>query len=159
MDIHGKLNQLHVRSGCQNPACTHKPRIRATRKSKKTMLHMDGCWRWNMHVCVCLKHRNTQRISRPKATPEPTSLCLCGNLVIFSWAQFFEMLVEFFFLSQACWESANHHRRQQISPASGYIFWSLQGSGRVLFLLAQAYTIVCGYNPCLSLKHELSKTK
>ena len=35
--------------------------------------------------------------------------------------------------NQACWESANHNRRHQISGASGYTYWSLQGLGRIFF--------------------------
>lgn len=35
--------------------------------------------------------------------------------------------------NQACWESANHNRRHQISGASGYTYWSLQGLGKNFF--------------------------
>lgn len=35
--------------------------------------------------------------------------------------------------NQICWESANHNRRHQTSGASGYTYWSLQGSGKNFF--------------------------
>lgn len=73
-------------------------------------------------ICICVRVANTKthkEFLRAKVTPEPISLCLCGNLFLDT---VFLDAVEFFFLSQACWESANHYRRQQISPASGYIF-------------------------------------
>ena len=35
--------------------------------------------------------------------------------------------------TQVCWEPADHNRRHQISGASGYTYWSLQGSGKILF--------------------------
>lgn len=126
------------------------------------MLNIDVEVKIHIYACVCASTKTHTQNFKPKSSTRANSMRFV--LVIFTWAQFHLKLVGFFLLSQACRMKPAGSQQTTTDVISSLLLQDIHtdrcgGRGRILFLLAQAYTIVSGYNPCLSLKCELSKTK
>lgn len=105
---------------------------------------------------------HTQNFKTKSSTRANSTIFLLATL---SWAQFHLKLVGFFFLSQACRTKPVGSQQTTTEVVRSLVLQDThtdhcRGQGTFcVCMLVQACTIVRGYNPCLSLKCELSEKK
>lgn len=147
---------MHKKTCCQNLAWKLKHCTSGPRNSQRLS------WIWilklrytKMSACANTQ-THTQNFKTRSSTRANSAIFL---LVTLTWAQFHLKLVGRFFLSQACRIKPAGSRQTTTEVFRSLVFQDRYPDlcrGREDFFFA--CTIVRGYNPCLPLKCELSKT-